>query len=106
MATCPRNRRAVPSSAVLSTYNRSLTQPRAPRNFFTTGFAFGVAYPDKPFALAIGIVIFCAAIELAQRWAPGRHARLSDFIVDAAAACIGLGAAFVAARFSGYKRRP
>jgi VanZ family protein len=74
--------------------------------FFTTGFAFGVAYPDKPFALAIGIVIFCAAIELAQRWAPGRHARLSDFIVDAAAACIGLGAAFVAARFSGYKRRP
>ena len=49
--------------------------------FLTTGFAFCVAYPDRPFALATGLVIFCGAIELAQ--VPGRHARLSDFIVDA-----------------------
>ena len=73
--------------------------------FLMTGFAFGLAYPDKPFALAVGLVIFCTAIEISQRWIPGRHARLSDFIVDAAAACIGLGAASVAARFSGYRRR-
>jgi VanZ family protein len=74
--------------------------------FLATGFAFGVAYPDKPFALAIGLVIFCGAIELAQRWVPERHARLRDFVVDAAAVCIGLGVASVATRFSGYKRRP
>src|SRR2546421_3284177 len=73
--------------------------------FLATGFAFGVAYPDKSFALVIELVIFCGAIELAQRWVPGRHARLSDFIVDAAAACIGLGVASVAVRFSGSKRR-
>jgi VanZ family protein len=66
--------------------------------FLTTGFAFCVAYPDRPFALATGLVIFCGAIELAQRWVPGRHARLSDFIVDAAATCIGLGVTCVAAR--------
>jgi hypothetical protein len=32
--------------------------------FLTTGFAFCVAYPDRPFALATGLVIFCGAIEL------------------------------------------
>jgi VanZ family protein len=74
--------------------------------FLATGFAFGVAYPDRPFALAIGLVIFCGAIELAQRWVPGRHARLRDLIVDAVAVCIGLGVASVAARISGYIRRP
>ena len=74
--------------------------------FLATGFAFGVAYPDKSFALVIELVIFCGAIELAQRWVPGRHARLSDFIVDAAAACIGLGVASVAAILSGSKRAP
>jgi hypothetical protein len=45
--------------------------------------------------VAIGLVIFAGAIELAQLFAPGRHARLSDFIVDASAACIGLAAALV-----------
>ena len=74
--------------------------------FWATGFAFGVAYPDKSFALVIELVIFCGAIELAQRWVPGRHARLSDFIVDAAAACIGLGVASVAAILNESKRGP
>jgi len=74
--------------------------------FLATGFAFGVAYPDKSFALVIELVIFCGAIELAQRWVPGRHARLSDFIVDAAAACIGLGVASVAAILNESKRGP
>jgi VanZ family protein len=30
-----------------------------------------------------------AAIEILQLWAPGRHARLEDFVVDALAACAG-----------------
>jgi VanZ family protein len=58
--------------------------------FLATGFAFGVGYPDRPFLSAIGLVIFCGAIEITQTLVPGRHARLCDFIVDAAAACIGL----------------
>ena len=29
-------------------------------------------------------------IEILQLWAPGRHARLEDFVVDALAACVGL----------------
>jgi VanZ family protein len=35
-------------------------------------------------------VIFCGGIELAQLMIPGRHARLSDFFVDAAAICVGI----------------
>jgi VanZ family protein len=32
-------------------------------------------------------------IEILQIWAPGRHARLEDFVVDALAACAGLAIA-------------
>jgi VanZ family protein len=35
-------------------------------------------------------VLFCAGIELAQLIVPGRHARLSDFFVDAIAICVGI----------------
>jgi VanZ family protein len=38
-------------------------------------------------------VIFAGAIELAQLYTPGRHARLSDFVVDALAAGAGVAAA-------------
>jgi VanZ family protein len=34
------------------------------------------------------------ALEVLQLWAPGRHARIEDFAVDALAACVGF--AFVA----------
>ena len=44
------------------------------------------------------LVIFAGAIELAQFFVPGRHARLSDFIVDGLAACIGAALASVTAR--------
>ena len=41
--------------------------------------------------------IFSAVVELAQFYAPGRHPRLSDFVIDAIAACAGVGLpAFVA----------
>jgi VanZ family protein len=32
-------------------------------------------------------------IEILQLWAPGRHARLEDFVVDALAACVGIAVA-------------
>jgi VanZ family protein len=63
--------------------------------FAATGVAFGLGYGRRYGLVAIELVIFAGAIELAQFFAPGRHARLSDFIVDASAACIGLAAALV-----------
>jgi hypothetical protein len=41
------------------------------------------------------LVIFAGAIGLAQIPVPARHAWLSDFVIDALAACAGTGAAFV-----------
>jgi VanZ family protein len=40
--------------------------------------------------MAVGLT---GLIEILQFWAPGRHARLEDFLVDAFAACVGLVAA-------------
>jgi VanZ family protein len=38
-------------------------------------------------------VVFAAFVELIQLMIPGRHARLSDFAVDAVASCIGVALA-------------
>jgi VanZ family protein len=55
-----------------------------------TGFAFGLGYKRRRDLLAILLVIFVSSIEIAQLFVPGRHARLSDLIIDAVAACTGL----------------
>lgn len=57
--------------------------------FFATGVAFGIGYSRRSNVVAVMLVTFAGAIELAQIVVPGRHARLSDFIVDALAACLG-----------------
>jgi VanZ family protein len=58
--------------------------------FFTTGVAFGIGYSVKQAAMMAGLVIFAGAIEFAQVFVPGRHARLSDFVIDALALCVGV----------------
>jgi len=58
--------------------------------FAATGLSFGLGYKRRHVLLAILLVIFSGSIEIAQLLAPGRHARFSDFIIDAVAACIGL----------------
>jgi VanZ family protein len=58
--------------------------------FLVAGLSFGIAYLGRECLLSIGAFVFCAAIELAQLYVPGRHARLTDFIVDAIAAVIGV----------------
>ena len=80
----------------------SLVPPRlrpetgAPHNlehfaiFAAAGLAFGFSYSRRPVWVAIALVIFAGAIELAQRLVPGRHARLSDLIVDAFAMCVSV----------------
>ena len=67
--------------------------------FVAAGIAFGVGYGRRAGLVAFWLVIFTGAVELAQFAIPGRHPRLSDFIVDALAACIGLAmASYVAQR--------
>jgi VanZ family protein len=50
-----------------------------------------MGYPRRYLLQSSALVVFAGSIEIAQFWAPGRHARLSDFVVDALAACIGIG---------------
>ena len=64
----------------------------------------GLGHPPR-YSTAIGLVLFAGAIELAQLFVPGRHARLSDFVVDALAACIGLAASQVVAPKQPIRRR-
>ena len=61
--------------------------------FVLVGLAFGLAYRRNRLLTALVAIAMTGVIELLQFWAPGRHARLSDFVVDAAAACAGLAIA-------------
>jgi VanZ family protein len=59
--------------------------------YAATGFTFGLGFSTRRHdVLAIFLVIFSGSIEIAQLFVPGRHARLTDFIIDAVSACIGL----------------
>jgi VanZ family protein len=58
--------------------------------YAATGFTFGLGFKRRYDLLAVCLVIFSGSIEIAQLFVPGRHARLSDFIVDTVAVCIGL----------------
>jgi VanZ family protein len=81
---------------VLSLVTPSLRPTTAPHQiehaaiFLATGISFGMAYFRRKWLLSIGAIIFCAVIEIAQLYVPGRHARLSDFVVDATAAVLGV----------------
>jgi VanZ family protein len=69
--------------------------------YAATGLAFGLGYERQHGLLAILLVIFSGTVEIAQLFAPGRHARLSDFIVDALAACFGMMTAALINRLRG-----
>jgi hypothetical protein len=68
--------------------------------FALCGGAFGVGYGVARRLQAAALVLFAGAIEISQLFVPGRHARLIDFAVDAAAACIGLLAGGIMARYA------
>lgn len=61
--------------------------------FVLVGLAFGLAYPHRRWAAAAIAVVLIGALELLQLVAPGRHARLEDFVVDALTACVGFAIA-------------
>jgi VanZ family protein len=57
--------------------------------FCAAGLAFALGYRHRNLLLLALLVSFAAAVEVAQLFVPGRHARVSDFLVDAVAICIG-----------------
>ena len=63
--------------------------------FLLCGLCFGLGYRSGHLLQAGALVIFCALVEVLQRLSPGRHARLSDFLVDAAASCAGVLLAWI-----------
>jgi VanZ family protein len=64
--------------------------------FVLVGLAFGLGYRQRRPAVAAISVVLIGLLELMQFFAPGRHARLEDFAVDAATACFGLALAAAA----------
>src|ERR1700726_4500994 len=58
--------------------------------FVLVGVAFGLAYGRNRLLTTAVAVVLIGVLEILQLWAPGRHARLEDFAVDALAACVGL----------------
>ena len=59
--------------------------------FVLIGLAFGLAYTRNRLLTSAISILMVGVIEILQLWAPGRHARFEDFVVDALAACVGLG---------------
>jgi VanZ like family len=58
--------------------------------FWATGFAAGIGWQRKQTLVGFFLILFAGLVEIAQLFVPGRHARWSDFTVDASAAIIGL----------------
>lgn len=58
--------------------------------FILIGLAFGMAYPQTRLRTSAIAVVMIGVLEILQLWAPGRHARLEDFVVDALTACVGI----------------
>jgi VanZ family protein len=61
--------------------------------FVLVGLAFGLSYTRNRLLTAAIAVVTIGAIEILQLWAPGRHARVEDFVVDALAALAGIAIA-------------
>jgi VanZ family protein len=58
--------------------------------FLACGMVLSVQWPKPKLALYAAGITFCAALEVVQIWIPGRHARLSDFLLDACATALGI----------------
>jgi VanZ family protein len=98
---------AIGCSADRSTYNSGPHNIEHLGIFLFTGLVFGLGYETRHLAQAFGLVIFSAAIELIQLAIPGRHARFSDFVVDALSVSIGTVLAWaISACWNRGPRRP
>ena len=61
--------------------------------YLPTGLAFGLGYERRRLFQILALVAFAAALELVQLGIPHRHSRLSDFLVNALSAGVGVGLA-------------
>ena len=61
--------------------------------FVLVGLAFGLTYTRNRWLTAAIAIILSGIVEILQLWAPGRHARWEDFMVDALSAIAGLAVA-------------
>jgi len=68
--------------------------------FLITGTVFGLGHELRLNVMCTAAIVFSACLEVVQLAVPGRHARVSDFLIDAAAACIGLVIAWTVRRLS------
>lgn len=67
--------------------------------FFLMGLAFGLGYVSRVFLTTFLLNGFIGLIEIAQLFVPGRHARMSDFLIDAFAVSIGIASAYLASAY-------
>jgi VanZ family protein len=67
--------------------------------FVLTGITFAYGYGRRLLLVTLALVVFAVLIEFLQLFAPGRHARLSDLVVDAASACVGVALAWAVGKF-------
>jgi len=65
--------------------------------FLLTGTAFGLGYRRRRLLLYVLAIAMPGILEVSQLVVPGRHARVSDFVVDAFAAFAGMFAASILA---------
>lgn len=72
--------------------------------FGLVGALFAISYRFSLIRLWGLAILFCAAIELLQVPLPTRHARLSDFIVDALGACFAIFGVFVARQIAALRQ--
>ena len=68
--------------------------------FALTGVAIGFGFRWRRLAQFAALALFAVAIETAQLFVPGRHARLSDLAVNILGAAIGIGVAHLARRIN------
>ena len=66
--------------------------------FVPTGLAFALGYAPRYMLQLFGLIAYAVVIELSQLWVPGRHARLSDLIINALGLCIGVGFGIIVSR--------
>jgi VanZ family protein len=58
--------------------------------FVLMGTAFAAGHRRYIYSVGLALLLFTGALELLQILVPGRHARVSDFLVDALGVCVGM----------------
>ena len=68
--------------------------------FLICGSTFALGYPQRVLWLCAGAISYTAILELLQFIAPSRHARVSDFVIDALSALLGITLATLTLRYN------